>query len=138
MCDLIDAVFWSINVFWGRESLFPLIVTVMRRMEMSQCINPCHHHYHHETRTSDAKYCGGDIMANRHCPWHHFSGPYNRSHSSHDDDEEEDNSDGAFWGNIIIQQCCSCCYSLLSSATEFWNGMFFCTFGATESQNLRL
>ena len=33
--------------FWGRESLFPLIVTVMRRMEMSQCINPCHHHYHH-------------------------------------------------------------------------------------------
>ena len=45
----------------------------------------------------------------------------------------------AFWGNIIIQQCCSCCcYSLLSSATDFWNGMFFCTFGATESQNLRL
>ena len=48
----------------------------------------------------------------------------------------------AFRGNIIIQQCCSCCfcYSLLSNATYFWNwnGMFFCTFGATESQNLRL
>ena len=32
-------------------------------------------------------------MTNRHCPWHHFSGPYNRSHSSHDDEEEEDNRD---------------------------------------------
>ena len=51
MCNLIEAVFWSINVFWsrvlGKGISLSTIVTVMRRMEMSQCINPCHHHYHH-------------------------------------------------------------------------------------------
>ena len=143
MCNLIEAVFWSISVFWSRvlgkgislstysdsdeengdvtmyQSMSPSLSSLKRGRQMPNTV----------VGISWPIGIAPGITFLAHIIAHILLMMTMRRRTTV--------MVIAFWGNIIIQQCCSCCcYSLLSSATDFWNGMFFCTFGSTESQNL--